>query len=203
MKSYQNSFNEFQYYITPSDMIEFFYCKRFIYYMKCLGIKQYEDKRYKVEKGRELHRKKENENKDYLRKKLGVVDKKINIDLYSDKYKIKGKVDEVLIFDDNTMAPLDYKFAEFNDILYSTYKTQMLMYSLMIEELYNCKVNKAYLVYTRSRNMVKEIEINKKDLDKLKKDISEYTKVIEGYYPKGSKSKARCLDCCYRNICIK
>ena len=114
MKSYQNSFNEFQYYITPSDMIEFLYCKRFIYYMKCLGIKQYEDKRYKVEKGRELHRKKENENKDYLRKKLGVVDKKINIDLYSDKYKIKGKVDEVLIFDDNTMAPLDYKFAEFN-----------------------------------------------------------------------------------------
>ena len=101
------------------------------------------------------------------------------------------------------MAPLDYKFAEFNYILYSTYKTQMLMYSLMIEELYNCKVNKAYLVYTRSRNMVKEIEINKKDLDKLKKDISEYTKVIEGYYPKGSKSKARCLDCCYRNICIK
>ena len=89
--------------------------------------------------------------------------------MYSDKYKIKGKVDEVLIFDDNTMAPLDYKFAEFNDILYSTYKTQMLMYSLMIEELYNCKVNKAYLVYTRSRNMVKEIEINKKDLDKLKK----------------------------------
>ena len=63
MKSYQNSFNEFQYYITPSDMIEFLYCKRFIYYMKCLGIKQYEDKRYKVEKGRELHRKKENENK--------------------------------------------------------------------------------------------------------------------------------------------
>ena len=50
-------------------MIEFLYCKRFIYYMKCLGIKQYEDKRYKVEKGRELHRKKENENKDYLRKK--------------------------------------------------------------------------------------------------------------------------------------
>ena len=41
------------------------------------------------------------------------------------------------------------------------------------------------------------------NLDKLKKDISEYTKVIEGYYPKGSKSKARCLDCCYRNICIK
>ena len=35
------------------------------------------------------------------------------------------------------MAPLDYKFAQFNDILYSTYKTQMLMYSLMIEELYN------------------------------------------------------------------
>lgn len=203
MKLYQNSFNEFQYYITPSDMIEFLYCKRFTYYMKCLGIKQYEDKRYKVEKGRDLHRKKENENKDYLRKKLGVIDKKINIDLYSEKYKIKGKVDEILIFDDNTMAALDYKFAEFNDVLYSTYKTQILMYSLMIGELYNCKVNKGYLVYTRSKNLVKEIDINKKDLDKLRKDINEYIQVIEGYYPKGSRYKARCIDCCYRNICIK
>ena len=49
MKSFQNSFNEFNYYITPSDIIEFLYCKRFIYYMKCLGIEQYEEKRYKVQ----------------------------------------------------------------------------------------------------------------------------------------------------------
>jgi hypothetical protein len=55
IKSSQNFFNENQYYITPSEIIEFLYCKRFIYFMKCLGIRQYEEKRYKVQKGREIH----------------------------------------------------------------------------------------------------------------------------------------------------
>ena len=61
MKSSQNSFDEFEYYITPSDMIEFLYCKRFIYYMKGLAIPQFEENRFKVQKGREVHSKKEND----------------------------------------------------------------------------------------------------------------------------------------------
>ena len=101
MKSSQSSFNEFEYYITPSDMIEFLYCKRFIYYMKSLYIPQFEGNRFKVQKGRAIHERKENENKQYLRKKLGVVDKKIDVDLYSKTFKIKGIVDEVLTLEMN------------------------------------------------------------------------------------------------------
>lgn len=203
MKSSQNFFNEFSSYITPSDIIEFLYCKRFIYYMKCLGIQQYEEKRYKVQKGRDIHEKKERENREYLRKKLGSIDKKINANLYSEKYKIKGIVDEVLTLEDGTMAALDYKFAEFDEIIYSTYKAQILMYSLMISEMYNKEVKKGFLIYCRSKNLIKEIEISNKDLNKLKKDIEEYVLVLGGYYPKATKSKLRCIDCCYRNICIK
>ena len=203
MKSSQSFFNEFDYYITPSELIEFNYCKIFTYYMKCLNVPQFEENRFKVQKGKEIHSKKENENKQYLRKKLGVIDKKINVDLYSEKYKIKGIVDEVLILSDNTMAPLDYKFAKFDDVLYKTYKNQMLMYSIMIEEMYNCKVNKCFLVYTRSSNLIKEFNVEEKELKKLKKDIRDYFKVMEGYFPKATSSKARCIDCCYRNICIK
>ena len=203
MKSFQNSFDEFECYITPSDMIEFLYCKRFIYYMKGLAIPQFEENRFKVQKGREVHKRKEAQNKQYLRKKLGVVEKKIDVDLYSKKFKIKGIVDEVITLEDGTMAALDYKFAKFDEIIYKTYRTQMLLYSLMIKEMYNCEVNKSFLVYTRSSNLVKEIQIDEKDLDKLKKDIKEYFKVVKGYYPKATASKARCMDCCYKNICIK
>ena len=77
MKSSQSFFDEFDYYITPSELIEFNYCKRFTYYMKCLNVPQFEENRFKVQKGKEIHSKKENENKQYLRKKLGVIDKKI------------------------------------------------------------------------------------------------------------------------------
>ena len=38
---------------------------------------------------------------------------------------------------------------------------------------------------------------------KTAKDIRDYFKVMEGYFPKATSSKARCIDCCYRNICIK
>lgn len=203
MKSSQNSFDEFEYYITPSDIIEFLYCKRFIYYMKSLAIPQFEERRFKVQKGKEVHEKKETQNKQYLRKKLGVVDKKIDVDLYSEKFKIKGIVDEVVTLEDGSMAPLDYKFAKYDEVIYSTYRSQMLLYSLMIKEMYNYEVNKSFLVYTRSANLVKEIEINEKDLEKLKKDIKEYFKVVKGYFPKATSSKARCIDCCYKNICIK
>ncbi|MCC3867945.1 CRISPR-associated protein Cas4 [Terrisporobacter mayombei] len=203
MKSSQNSFDEFEYYITPSDMIEFLYCKRFIYYMKSLDIPQFEERRFKVQKGKEVHEKKETQNKQYLRKKLGVVDKKIDVDLYSEKFKIKGIVDEVVTLEDGSMAPLDYKFAKYDEVIYKTYRSQMLLYSLMIKEMYNCEVNKSFIVYSRSKNLVKGIEINENDLEKLKKNINEYFKVVKGYFPKATSSKSRCIDCCYKNICIK
>jgi len=70
MKSSQSFFNENQYYITPSDMIEFLYCKRYIYYMKCLGIDQNVEKRFKVMIGREIHEREGNRIRIICRKKL-------------------------------------------------------------------------------------------------------------------------------------
>lgn len=203
MKSLQNSFNENSYYITPSDMIEFLYCKRFIYFMKCLGVQQNEGKRYKVQKGREIHELKENNNKTYLRTKIGAIDKKIDVPLISHKYKIKGKVDEILTLEDGSMSPLDYKFAVYNGKIYLTYKMQIIMYSLMIAETYNCKVNKGFLVYCRSRNMLKEIEIKQKDISSFESNLDEYKEILRGYFPQKTKYKSRCDDCCYENICIK
>jgi len=203
MKSSPSFFNENQYYITPSEIIEFLYCKRFIYYMKCLGIKQYEEKRYKVQKGRTLHEKREKENKDYLRKRLGVVSKEIDVPLVSNTFKIRGKVDEILTLSDGTLAPLDYKFAEYEEIVYSTYLTQIVMYGLMIEELYDKIVNKGFIVYCRNGYTVKEIDITEKLKLKTKLIIEEFLQVLEGYFPKATKYKSRCIDCCYKNICIK
>jgi CRISPR-associated exonuclease Cas4 len=171
--------------------------------MKILGISQYEEKRYKVIKGREIHDKKEKENREYLRKKLGVIDKEIDVLLVSDKYKIRGKVDEILTLADKTMAPLDYKFAKYEDKIYNTYKTQMIMYSLMIKEIYDVDVKKGFLVYCRGGNTIKEVDISERDILKLEKDLKEYIKILDGYYPKATNTKRRCVDCTYRNICIK
>jgi len=82
--------------ITPSEIIEYLYCPRFIYFMFCMDIKQHEDKRFKVQKGREVHKEKSSTNKEYLRKKIGIVKKESDVYLSSENLHLKGIVDEVL-----------------------------------------------------------------------------------------------------------
>jgi len=203
MKSSLNLFDENEVYVTPSDIIEFMYCMRFTYFMKCLGISQHEEDRYKVIKGRNIHEQKSKQNVDYVRKKINGVVKYNDVYLISKNLGLKGIVDEVYELKDGTLAPLDYKFAPYSDGTFQTYKTQMILYSLMIEDVYGRSANKAFLVYCRGQNTLKEIGIEEKMKKDSLKSIKLYKNVIQGYYPKATKNDARCLDCCYSNICEK
>lgn len=203
MKLYQNLFNEFEDYVTPSDIIEFLYCPRFTYFMKNLDIRQYEENRFKVQIGREKHLDKKLQNVKQIRKRIGGISKEQEKYLISKPLAVKGMVDEVYLLNDGSYAPLDYKFAEYKEKDFETYKIQMALYSLVIEEVYKSKVNKFYLVYIRSKNLLKEIDFDEKLRKKCLKYINDYKKVLNGYYPKATSSKARCVDCCYRNICEK
>lgn len=188
--------------ITPSLMLEYLYCPRFIYYMEVLHIKQQEDKRFKVKIGREIHRQKSLENRDYKRKKIGVVEKLTEQPLYSDKWHIHGIVDEILILDDGTAAPLDYKFAEYKERVYNTYRMQLTMYGMMINDKMGYEVKRGYLVYTRSKSHIEEVEIGQKERDEVLKYTDEILNIIQaGIFPKVKGVKRKCIDCCYRNLC--
>lgn len=191
-------------YVTPSELIEYLYCPRFIYFMNCLNISQHEDKRYLVKKGREIHEKKKSINKNYLRKKIGCNDKEIDVYISSEKLHLVGLIDEVLLMEDGFACPLDYKFSEYKNRVYKTYKYQQVCYALLIEENFGLKVNKAYICYVRSKNYLKEISITKKAKEEAKKYINEIFDILnKNYFPKRTKYKNRCLDCTYKNICIK
>ena len=150
--------------ITPSEVIEHIYCPRFTYFMNCLNIPQHEELRYKVLKGRELHDRRENENRNYIRKKLGCVDKDISVYIASKRIGIRGIVDEVLHLSDGTLAPLDYKYAEYSGHTFETHKVQSVLYALLIMENYNKPVKKGFICYVRNGNKVKEILYSEKDL---------------------------------------
>lgn len=188
--------------ITVSHLIEYLFCPRYTFFEYVLRIPQNEDKYFKVRKGREIHEQKEHRNVDYLRKRIGVKEKFLY--QYLTNELLRGEVDEVLLLEDGTMAPLDYKFAEFKDRIFDTYKTQLYCYAWMIESNYGKKVNKGFLVYTRSKHKLVEVPIEEKHIDKVKKDANALLAIIEkGTYPKATKYKKRCLNCTYKNICTK
>jgi len=188
--------------ITPSDIIQYLYCPRFTYFEYVLAIPQYEEKSYKAMRGRQLHDYKKEVNKEYLRKKLGVTEK------YQEQYLtnefLRGQVDEVLQFNDGTMAPLDYKFAQYKDRVFDTYKTQLFCYAWLIEENFSVDVEKGYLVYTRSKNKLVEVEITNESKRKVKEAAKDIIDIIrKNRFPKATRYKKRCTGCTYRNICIK
>jgi len=186
----------------PSQLIEYLYCPRFTYFEYVLRIPQYEDKFFKVQQGRELHDEKLERNKDYLRKKIGVEGK--HLDQYLAIDGLRGKVDEVLKLKDGTYAPLDYKFAHWKDKLYDTYRQQLYCYAVLIEANFKCKVNKGFLVYTRSKHKLIEVDIDDKAKAVVKKGLAEMTAIIQqNKFPKATKYKKRCLNCTYSNICVK
>ena len=163
--------------IRISDVLEYLFCPRFIYYMYCLDIPQHEEKRFKVIKG--------------------------EVFVASKQSHIKGIIDEVLFLEDGTAAPLEYKFAEYKDKIFKTYKFQLVLQALLIRENYGIEVNRAYLCFTRSNSLVKEMEITTSDFKKAEKIIEEILDIVQkGLYPKTSRSSRKCVDCCYQNICV-
>ena len=171
--------------------------------MNCLSIPQHEEQRYKVLKGREVHEQKQRLNKAYLRRKLGCVDKEMGVYLASERYHLKGIVDEVLHLSDGTLAPMDYKYAEYKERIFRTYRFQSILYGMLIRDNYGKDVNRGFVCYVRSRNLVKEIPFCDGDFERAVVILDEMLEIIQrGLFPKGARSKVQCIDCCYRNICV-
>lgn len=188
--------------LTPSHIIEYLFCPRFTYFEYVLSIPQHEEKSYKVMKGREIHDEKLERNKDYLRKRVGAVGK--HADQYLANGWLRGRVDEVLELQDGSMAPLDYKFAEFKDRIFETYQTQQYCYACLIEENFRRTVNRGFIVYVRSKHHLAEVPISDENKTGIKKCAEAICKIIDtNFFPKATKYKKRCVDCTYRNICIK
>ncbi|MBN1970054.1 MAG: CRISPR-associated protein Cas4 [Candidatus Delongbacteria bacterium] len=182
--------------------MEYWYCPRFIYFMEILKIRQYEEKRLKVNLGREIHDKKASQ-PEYLRKKLGVIKQEKSVYLSDSDQGICGIIDELLFLEDGSITFIDFKFAEQGD-KYKTQFYQGVFYSLLIAKNYSFKPEKFYIVYTRSSTEPIEFCIKSKDVDKMLVTIQEVHYILKnGFYPKATNYKVRCNDCTYGNICSK
>lgn len=187
--------------LTASDILEYLYCPRFTYFELYLLIPEHQEKRFKVQQGRTVHEDKVRLNPGYLRKKLGCRERKTSVYLSSPRG-LRGIIDEILFLEDGGAAPLDYKFAEYKDRTFKNHQYQLTFYGQLIQENYHVPVRLGFIVYTRSHNKLMEVPISPqmyKELDNIIVDLLSI--VTKGTYPKPTPYRARCADCCYRNIC--
>src|SRR3954464_6576758 len=153
--------------LTPSDVLEHLFCGRFTYFERHLLLPEFQERREKVRRGRALHAAREATHRAYVRKRRGVVEKRVDVSLASPRHHLRGRLDEVLFFADGTAGPLDYKFARYPGRVYRTLRLQSAIYALLIRENFRLPVRRGYLVYTRSRNRVVELTYEPEDTRRI------------------------------------
>jgi len=189
--------------ITPSEVLEHVYCPRFTWFMNVQNIPQHEETRFKVLKGRQVHQRRATENRDYLRRKIGAIKREIEVYLASPVLRLRGIVDEVLWLKDGTMVPLDYKYTEARDTVFKTHETQIVMYAMLIQEVYQQPVTRGFVAYIRDGSQLLEVPVTEESIVKVRLLIGQIFDIITtGRLPKRTSYRIRCEDCCYKNICV-
>jgi CRISPR-associated exonuclease Cas4 len=188
--------------LTPSDILEHLFCGRFTYFERHLQIPEFQERREKVQRGRKLHAVREATNRAYLRKRLGVTEKRVDVTLVSSRHHLRGRLDEVLFLADGTAGPLDYKFAKDPGRVYTTLRIQSAIYALLIREHFGIPVRRGFIVYTRSSNRVAEVTYEPDDFRRVGRVVREILEVVhQGKLPRRAPA-SHCQDCCYRRICV-
>jgi CRISPR-associated exonuclease Cas4 len=191
--------------LQPTEVLEHVWCPRFTWFMQVHGIAQHEETRFKVLKGREIHARRERENPDYLRKKLGAIKKEIGVYLASPTLRLRGIVDELLWLKDGSLAPLDYKFTDIGDkeSIHQPHRVQILIYAMLAQEIYQLPVHKGLVAYIRGGSKVLEIPFLPEHIQEVQRYVDEIFDIIRtGKQPKRTPHRPKCTDCCYKNICI-
>jgi len=191
------------YKITPTELLEYYFCPRFIYYMNVLKIPQYEDRRFKVQKGRNIHEKRMKENPDYLWKKLQVQKRLGATQLSSERLGLNGIPDDIVILEDNSYAPVDFKWAVYPDYVYPGHRIQIAAYAMLVEEIFQQPVYNGYIFYIRDGSKAVEVPITLTLKGKVLQAIKDILEIMNNeIIPDLHRRRTRCLDCTYRNICV-
>lgn len=191
------------YKITPTELLEYYFCPRFIFFMNVLKIPQYEDRRFKVQKGREIHKQRMKANPDYLWKKLKVQNRLGPTQLSSEALGLSGIPDDIAILENGSYAPIDFKWAVYPNYVYPGHRIQIAAYALLIEDIYQKPVDVGYIFYIRDGSKVVEVPITLTLREKVHKAIQEILAIINGEKIPDPRSRSiKCLDCTYRNICV-
>lgn len=176
--------------LDVSDVVQFLYCPRKIYFMKIAGFRIIKPK---MEEGK-IEQERAIEKLEKIAEKLGGKLLK-NLSLESERYGLKGVLDALIVSDE--LLPVDVKLSKFNSVSYA-WKMQMTAYSILVEEMFGRSVKRAYIFLNGN---LREITISPDDKRNLERILDQIWQVIEKEtYPPVTKSK-KCGYCEMQKFC--
>ncbi len=188
-------------YLTATDLMNYHYCQRIIYFVHTLKKPQFTTK--KEYKGREkegVFQKKAKRTK--VVKTYPRLPKLFKVNLVSEKRGLKTIADSIMIDrDKNEAYPIQAKFSFAPRKLYRGQKAQLSMEALLIEEQLGYKVPYGFIKFLRSGDLIK-VSITEKSKNVMLESFDAIFRLMASEsLPKRTKYAKRCTDCCFKKIC--
>lgn len=164
-----------------------------------MGLAQYEEKRGTVLSGRKMHAKYEKTNKQYIPAGIEDATSIKETKLYSKKHSYVGIVDQAYAMKTHIVL-VERKYSDYA-VIWPNLRTQVGLLSILLEENYGIPVNECFFVFSKTKRVVKRMEIN----DAVRTEVLDMLRTTRemintGIVPDAEPS-AKCNHCCYKNVC--
>jgi CRISPR-associated exonuclease Cas4 len=189
---------------TVTDLKQFTYCPRIVYYHHCLPAVR--PVTYKMEAGTEAGGLEEmRELRRSLRPYgLGRGERHLDVALSSEQWGLRGRADLVIDTDDNPagareLIPVDFKLSPGR--LGDNLRMQLLAYGVMLEETWGAPAQRGFIYFIPSRRAVEvpftpELRARLEAALKVMRDIVQRERM-----PPPTRGRGRCEACEFRRFC--
>ncbi|PRX21216.1 CRISPR-associated Cas4 family exonuclease [Orenia metallireducens] len=184
--------------ITVTDIKQYMYCKRIIYFTYCMPIIR--KKTYKMKYGKREHDRNDRLEPKRTLKRYGLEagEKRYGVELISKRLGLRGKMD-LLIVQEKKYIPVELKYSTRDPGLHHKY--QLSAYCLLVEDQYKTRVRKG-IIHLIPRKDTFEVEITANLRRKVKDIIKGIRELIDSEeLPPPVKEQGKCKDCEYYNFC--
>ncbi len=171
-------------YLIVREVEEYFYCPVVFYFSTVLGQGRF------LGAWADLGKKIQEKVKEKIKKKFDVVEEEFEV--VSERLRVRGKVDFLL----EGNEPLEIKYSS---NVKPWWKYTLVLYSVIIEDMFKKPVKEAWLYLSESSKIVK-IKIYDEDRRYVEECVKRCHRILDRF-EEPRPLRFRCSSCDYRDVC--
>ena len=189
---------------TVTDLKQFAYCRRVVFYTYCLPLVR--PVTFKMERGAIAHRTASTKERRRSLRAYGLHrgERHFDVRLESPQLGLSGRIDMVIETDENQIGakeiiPVEYKNSRRE--VGAHWKEQLAAYALMLEEAWKTPVRRGF-VYHLPLRRAREVPITPRLRKGVREIIAQMREMVERQaMPPPPRSRRPCVECEFRRFC--
>ncbi len=188
---------EKQNYFRVTDLKEYSFCPRVLYYENCLPDLQ--PTTYKMNAGVRAHEREQQKAKRRTLSAYGLSEGERHFDVHVESARLGliGEIDEVVIAPDEVLV-IDYKLSK---QVSTNFKHQLVAYAMLLEESWQVTIQRGFIYLIQSRQ-VEALKITAALRQQVEAIVADIHRIVETeLMPLPAKNERQCVTCKHRRFC--